>query len=171
MTFRDPALTESPSATAERVWDQLDAAVWQRKAEAQIVELIGPEEWALGQRRRKKASCYTLARAARRLLELDDQLRDLAAESVEKVLDQVQMPRLPRKLAGALVRRAPIPPMTHLQTAARAIRLLGVLTCLVQDIAASQCICLMDLVKEVAGVGVEKILDDAFAGLTVKGDA
>ncbi|WP_091292841.1 hypothetical protein [Micromonospora halophytica] len=83
-----------------------------------------------------------------------------------EALSAISVPTLAGQLAAAVAARAPVPPLTQLRAAARALRLLGVLTCMLRGAAAANCLCLMDLLKEVTGAEAGVLLDQEFQGLS-----
>ena len=129
-------------AVAERAADYTDERVWK-----------------LLRKRWRPHRCRQLAKLARAILDGKKKLHQLIGTATDKVLERIGAEPIERLFARKLVEGIPIPFVdTKAIAAARALQLVGMCLCLMQD-ELPRCACLADLVQNEAKDRLTKLLE------------
>jgi hypothetical protein len=131
-------------AVAERAVDYTDERVWR----------LLRKKW-------RPHRCRQLAKLARAILDGKKKLHQLVGTATDKVLERIGAEPIERLFARKLVEGIPIPSVdTKAIAAARALQLVGMCLCLMQD-ELPRCACLADLVQNEAKDRLTKLLEMA----------
>jgi hypothetical protein len=130
---------------------------WQITVAERGVDALGEKLWNTIEKRNRKG-CDQLAAAARHLLEVKAATRDLVGKAAAR-LYSLATPTSPEDQAGwrfiqletvrATASKIPLPTDQVLEQTARALRIIGIYLCTVND-NLDHCECLIDLARDTA---------------------
>ena len=110
---------------------------------------------------RNKRGCHPLAEAARLLIELPDRLSEsLVSAAMGPAAGQSVEDYVARKLCIEYVSRVSLPYEEALKKSARALRMIGIALCAIED-NLNNCECLNDLANEVGTAALDQALTSA----------